>query len=160
VAQGVLLLAVRSKPDESVSLAEPSIVQDNFGAADRLIALREKLVEGVVVDLWGQVTDPDGRVWLTRLQPGAVVVELESDGRIAVGNDLASEAVHGQNRAMVAVKVDESVACWLASEFVGHHLDGDDAVLPELRHGLTKEGFVHVGLEATDPKSAYARHPA
>jgi hypothetical protein len=32
--------------------------------------------------------------------------------------------------------------------------------LPELRHGLTKEGFVHVGLEATDPKSAYARHPA
>ena len=86
------------------------------------------------------------------------MVQLEPDGRVTVGDHLATESVHGQDRALIAVKVDEPVARGLASELVGHHFDGDDAILPELGHGLPEESLVHVRLEASDPEGADARH--
>lgn len=86
------------------------------------------------------------------------MVQLEPDGRVAVGDHLAAEPVHGKDRALVAVEVDEAVARRLPGELVGHHFDGDDPVLPELGHSLPEEGLVHVGLEASDPKCSDASH--
>ena len=93
-----------------------------------------------------------------KLDGSPVVVQLEPDGRVTVRDHLSSESVHGQDSALVAVEVDEPVTRGLASELVGHHFDGDDAILPELGHGLPEKRLVHVRLEASDPKGADARH--
>ena len=158
VGQSVLLLALRAEPDEAVALGEADFVQDDLGAAHGLVAVREELIEPEVVHFRAEVADPDGGVGFARHQPRRVVIELETNRRVAVGNDFAAQPVHGDDGSLVALKVDESVAGWLAGEAVGHHFDGDDAVLAQGHHGIVQELLVHVGLQATDPQGTHAGH--
>lgn len=160
VGQGMLLFYLRAKADESISLGESRIVENDLGASDGLVALRKKLVEREVVHVGREVANPDGRVWLARLETGGVVVELETHWWVAIGDNLATEPVHGEDGALVAVEVDEAVTGRFAGELVRHHLDGNDAVLPELHHGGAKKILVHVRLQTPDPKCAHAGHLA
>ena len=54
-------------------------------------------------------------------------------------------AFQNQNESL-RIKVDESVTGRISCEFVGHHFDGDDAVLAQLHHGRAEELLIHVGL--------------
>ena len=87
--------------NESVSLAETVVVEDDLGAPDGRVALREVLVERKVVYVRGEVSHPDGGVGLPGSEASAVVVELEPDGRVAVGDDFAAQAMHHKNCLLV-----------------------------------------------------------
>ena len=123
IRKSVLLLGFHSKTDETVSFAEAIFVQNNLGASDVLVARREELVEGKVVDLWGEITDPNGGVRLSWSQACRIVIELESHRRITVWDDFTTETVHHIYCLLVGVKIDEAIACWLTSELVRHYLN-------------------------------------
>ena len=155
MSKGMLLFTFGSESYESITFAETSIVQNNLCTADSLVTLGEEAVQCKVVDFWGQISHPDGGVGFSRLKTSAVVVQFETDRRVAIRNHFSSQAMHRQNGTMVAVKVDEAITSGLTRELICHHFYGDDAILPELDHGLPQECLVHVRLEAPDPKSAW-----
>jgi hypothetical protein len=73
-----------------------------LGAPDGLISLRKELIQGVVVDVWREIPHPDGCVCFSSLKASAVVIELESHRWVAIWNNLATEAMHGQNRPLIS----------------------------------------------------------
>ena len=123
IRKSVLLLGFHTKTDEAVSFAETIFVQNNLGASDVLVARREELVEGKVVDLWGEITHPNGGVGLSWGKARRVVVQLEPHRRIAVWDNFTTETVHHIYGLLVGVKIDEAIACWLASKLVRHYLN-------------------------------------
>ncbi len=54
--------------------------------------------------------------------PGAIVVQLKPNWRVAVGYNLTPELVHCKNCSLVTIKVDEAVASRLSGELVTHYL--------------------------------------
>ena len=76
------------------------------------------------------------------------MVKLESDWWVSIWNDLkknnfvynllflilflfylSSHSVHGNDRGLIGVKVDESISRRFSSELVGHHLDAHHPAL-------------------------------
>lgn len=66
---------------------------------------------------------------------------------IRVRNDFGVEFVHGQERRVVVLEVNETVIGVLPSDLVLHDLDGDDVVFAHDVQSSAQEGLVHVGLE-------------
>ena len=64
------------KPYEKIVFLGPRANGLTFGRLDGLEPGREEAVEHEVIDLGGQVPDPDGGVLLARHQPRRVMVQL------------------------------------------------------------------------------------
>ena len=77
-----------------------------LGASDGLESMWEKLIQGVVIDVWRKVSNPNRCIRFPWLKARAVMIELKSHRWIAVWNHLSTKTMHGQYSPLISVKIE------------------------------------------------------
>ena len=116
-------------------------VRHHLGCLDRIEPCGKGAQQQIVRAAVRQVRHPDGKLPFcerigARGRLGRRMVQLESNRRLAVGDNFPVKLVHGNERAGVRVKVDKAIAGRLAGELVLEDFDGDYVVFAEAAKGV------------------------